>query len=55
MEGRLVCLDLKGVPYEIDPIVPFLGDDRFSKLSPVRRIPVLIDGVRSTERPTVYR
>jgi glutathione S-transferase len=39
----LVFLHLKGIPYEIDPIVPFLGDDRFSKLSPVRRIPVLID------------
>jgi glutathione S-transferase len=39
----LVCLDLKGVGYRIDSIVPFLGDDRFSKLSPVRRIPVLID------------
>jgi len=39
----LVFLDLKGVPYEIDPIIPFLGDDRFSKLSPVRRIPVLLD------------
>jgi len=39
----LVCLDLKGVPYEIDPIVPFFGDDRFSRLSPLRRIPVLRD------------
>jgi glutathione S-transferase len=39
----LVVLDLKGVPYEIDPITPFMGDERFSKLSPVRRIPVLID------------
>jgi glutathione S-transferase len=39
----LVCLDLKGVPWEIDPIVPFFGDDRFSQLSPLRRIPVLID------------
>ncbi|MBI3797509.1 MAG: glutathione S-transferase family protein [Deltaproteobacteria bacterium] len=39
----LVFLDLKGVPYEIDPIIPFLGDDRFAKLSPVRRIPVLLD------------
>jgi len=39
----LVVLDLKGVPYEIDPIIPFLGDDRFSTLSPLRRIPVLID------------
>ena len=39
----LVCLDLKGVAYEIDPIVPFLGDDRFSALSPLRRIPVYVD------------
>ena len=39
----LVCLDLKAVAYEIDPIVPFMGDDRFSELSPLRRIPVLID------------
>jgi glutathione S-transferase len=40
----LVCLALKGVAYEIDPIVPFFGDDRFGKLSPLRRIPVLVDG-----------
>ena len=39
----LVCLELKGIAYEIDPIIPFMGDDRFSKLSPVRRVPVLID------------
>jgi len=39
----LVVLDLKGVPYEIDPIIPFMGDDRFAQLSPVRRIPVLLD------------
>jgi glutathione S-transferase len=39
----LVVLDMKGIAYEIDPIVPFLGDDRFSALSPLRRIPVLID------------
>ena len=40
----LACLDLKGIDYEIDPIVPFYGDDRFSRLSPLRRIPVLIEG-----------
>jgi glutathione S-transferase len=39
----LVVLHLKGLAYEIDPIVPFLGDDRFSALSPIRRIPVLTD------------
>src|SRR5215510_415193 len=39
----LVTLHLKGVDYRIDPIVPFYGDERFTRLSPVRRIPVLID------------
>ena len=39
----LVFLAFKGIGYRIDPIVPFLGDDRFSRLSPVRRIPVLVD------------
>jgi len=40
----LVCLHVKGIEYQIDPIVPFFGDERFGELSPVRRIPVLIDG-----------
>jgi len=40
----LVVLGLKGIEYKIDPIVPFFGDDEFSRLSPLRRIPVLIDG-----------
>jgi glutathione S-transferase len=40
----LVCLHAKGVAYEIDPIIPFMGDERFSTLSPLRRIPVLVDG-----------
>ncbi len=40
----LACLDIKGVAYRIDPIVPFYGNDRFTALNPVRRIPVLIDG-----------
>jgi len=39
----LACLHLKGIAYEIDPIIPFMGDDRFSQVSPLRRIPVLID------------
>jgi glutathione S-transferase len=39
----LVCLHLKGIGYAIDPIIPFMGDERFSQLSPLRRIPVLID------------
>ena len=39
----LACLEIKGIAYEVDPIVPFFGDDRFSRLSPLRRIPVLVD------------
>lgn len=40
----LVCLELKGIPYRIDPIAPFVGDEAFGRLSPLRRIPVLLDG-----------
>lgn len=39
----LVCLELKGIQYEIDPIVPFYGNDEFTRLNPVRRVPVLVD------------
>ena len=40
----LVCLELKGLDYQVDPITPFFGNDEFDRLSPLRRIPVLIDG-----------
>lgn len=39
----LAVLEAKRIPYRIDPIVPFLGDDRFAALSPLRRVPVLVD------------
>jgi len=39
-----VALDIKGVAFEIDPIVPFYGNEEFTRLSPLRRIPVLVDG-----------
>lgn len=39
-----LALDHKGVDYEIDPIVPFFGGDDFTRLNPLRRIPVLVDG-----------
>ncbi|MBI1392679.1 MAG: glutathione S-transferase family protein [Alphaproteobacteria bacterium] len=40
----LTVLRLKGLEFEIDPLTPFFGDDRFTELSPLRQIPVLIDG-----------
>lgn len=40
----LACMNLKGLDYEVDPITPFFGDDEFRRLSPLCRIPVLIDG-----------
>jgi glutathione S-transferase len=40
----LACLNLKGIPYEVDPITPFYGNEEFERLSPLRRIPVLVDG-----------
>lgn len=39
----LACLELKGLDYEIDPMPPFAGNDEFTRLSPLRRIPVLLD------------
>lgn len=42
----LACMELKGLAYEIDPIVPFTGNDAFERLSPLRRIPLLIQDGR---------
>lgn len=40
----LACLALKGLDYTVDPITPFFGNDEFTRLSPLRRIPVLVQG-----------
>lgn len=40
----LAALLLKQVAFEVDPITPFFGDEEYARLSPLRRIPVLIDG-----------
>jgi len=40
----LACMNLKGLAYEVDPITSFYGNDEFRRLSPLCRIPVLIDG-----------
>jgi glutathione S-transferase len=49
----LVACELKGVSYQLDPIVAFFGTDEFSEISPVRRIPVYIDDQVSVSDSTV--
>ena len=49
----LACINLKRLSYEVDPITPFFGNDEFERLSPLRRIPVLIDGDLSVSDSTV--
>ena len=49
----LACMELKGLAYEVDPITPFFGGDEFERLSPLRRIPVLIDGDITVSDSTV--
>ena len=39
----LAVCETKSVPYRLDPIVPFFGDESFGDISPLRRIPVFID------------
>ncbi len=46
----LACLNLKGLDYQVDPITPFFGNDEFERLSPLRRIPVLVPPIRRTVR-----
>ena len=41
-----MCLELKGLAYRIDPIAPFIGNEAFKRLSPLRRIPVLLEDGR---------
>lgn len=49
----LAALNLKRLSFEVDPITPFYGNDEFERLSPLRRIPVLIDGDFSISDSTV--
>jgi glutathione S-transferase len=39
----LAVLERKGIRYDVDPIVPFFGSERFGEISPLRRIPVYSD------------
>jgi glutathione S-transferase len=50
----LVCMELKGLDYEVDPITPFFGNDEFRRMSPLCRIPVLIDdGLELTDSSVI--
>src|SRR3954451_17421680 len=49
----LACMNLTQPDYEWYPITPFFGNDEFERLSPLRRIPVLIDGELSVSDSTV--
>jgi glutathione S-transferase len=49
----LAVCRLKGITPTIDPIVPFFGNDTFSDLSPLRRIPLLVDGTLTLPDSTV--
>jgi glutathione S-transferase len=49
----LACINLKRLSYEVDPITPFYGNEEFERLSPLRRIPVLIDGELSVSDSSV--
>lgn len=40
----LVALDLKGIPFEIVPQMPFAGDKDYLKINPLGKIPTLVDG-----------
>ena len=49
----LTVCEMKAIPYQVDPIVPFFGDDTFSELNPLRRVPVFIDDQVSVSDSTV--
>src|SRR6476661_8055179 len=49
----LACMNLKHVAFEVDPITPFYGNDEFRRLSPLCRIPVLVDGAFSISDSSV--
>ena len=40
----LAACVLKGIPVELDPISPMMGNEDFERISPLRRVPVWIEG-----------
>ena len=49
----LACMNLKRLSFEVDPITPFFGNEEFRRLSPLSRIPVLVDGDLSVSDSSV--
>lgn len=39
-----IALDIKGVPYETVPQMPFSGDKDYLKINPLGKVPTLVDG-----------
>jgi len=39
-----IALDIKGIPYEIVPQMPFSGDKEYLKINPLGKVPTLVDG-----------
>jgi len=39
-----IALDIKGIPYEIVPQMPFSGDTEYLKINPLGKVPTLVDG-----------
>ena len=40
----LVALDIKNIPFEIVPQMPFSGDKEYLKINPLGKVPTLVDG-----------
>ncbi len=40
----LVALDIKQIPYEIVPTMPFSGDKEYLKINPLGKVPTIVDG-----------
>ncbi|MEM1155687.1 MAG: glutathione S-transferase family protein [Pseudomonadota bacterium] len=39
-----VALDIKGIPFEVVPQMPFAGDQNYLKINPLGKVPTLVDG-----------
>ena len=46
-------LEEKGIPYEVDPVIPFNVSDEFKKISPLGKIPALRDGDKAISDSSV--